>query len=409
MKPLTLMLVAGEASGDKLAAELVLALRPALLRQLSRTTHDLQPCHTGIAPCFFGAGGPLMAAAGVELVEETTTHAVFGLSEVLRHLNSFRRLLRRLAQLAWERQPEVIVLVDSSGFNRRLAAAIRRRVWAGRGSFNNWNPRIVCYVSPQVWASRPGRAYQLARDVDLLLSIFPFEPEWYAQRTPDLRVEFIGHPLVDRYPPPSLPASPEPAATSPPLVLLLPGSREQELRRHLPPMLEALRIIRTKANVRAHMVLPNEALQALAQQMATAVPDLQTRVGCLADSLAQARLAIASSGTVTLESAYFRVPTVVVYRVSWPTYWVARQIVQVPYIAMPNLLADAPVFPEFVQGDVTAENIAREALDLLLNPARRDRIRQELHHAIASLGPPGASERAAQAILRLLPLSQPRP
>jgi lipid-A-disaccharide synthase len=408
MKPLTLMLVAGEASGDQLAAELVLALRPALLRLLSRNTRDLQPCHTGITPRFFGAGGPQMASAGIELVEETTTHAVFGLSEVLRHLNSFRRLLRRLAHLAWERQPEVIILVDSSGFNRRLAAAIRRRVRAGHGSFHNWNPRIVYYVSPQVWASRPGRAFQLARDVDLLLSIFPFEPKWYAERTPNLRVEFVGHPLVDRYPHPCAPASPEPTGLDGPWVLLLPGSREQELRRHLPPMLEALRIVRTKIKVRARMVLPNETLQSLAQHMTTAVPDLETQVGGLAESMAQARLAIASSGTVTLEAAHFGVPTVVVYRVSWPTYWVARQFVQVPYIAMPNLLADAPVFPEFIQADVTADNIAREALDLLLNPKRRDRIQQELHRAVASLGPPGASQRAAQAILQLLPFSLPR-
>jgi lipid-A-disaccharide synthase len=409
MKPLTIMLVAGEASGDKLAAELVQALHPALLEQLSADSPDAQPCHTGLAPQFFGAGGPQMAAAGVELVQDTTAHAVFGLSEVLRHLNSFRRLLQRLVQIAVRRQPDLIILVDSSGFNRLLASAIRRRTRARRRSFNNWNPRIVYYVSPQVWASRPGRARQMARDIDLLLCIFPFEPEWYAAFEPHFRVQFVGHPLVERYRRP-LPA---PRLTQPepdlPLVVLLPGSRAQELRRHLSPMLDALQAVRLKQPVRARMVLPNPSLETLARQSTRALPDLEIQIGGLAEALTEASIALASSGTVTLECAFFGVPTVVVYRVSWPTYLVARQIVQVPFIAMPNILANAPVYPEFIQQEVTADHIAREALDLLTNQTRRHRIQRQLRRAIASLGPPGASRRAAQAILQLLfsPVSHP--
>jgi lipid-A-disaccharide synthase len=406
MRPLKIMLVAGEASGDKLAAELVHALRPALLDQLGANTPDLQPCHTGLAPRFFGAGGPQMATAGIELVADTTAHAVFGLSEVLRHLDTFRRLLQRLVQLAVVRQPDLIILVDSSGFNRRLAAAIRRHVRSRRRSFNNWNPRIVYYVSPQVWASRPGRAQQMARDIDLLLCIFPFEPEWYAGFAPQLRVEFVGHPLVERYRHP-LPSS-NPTTSDLPLVLLLPGSRAQELRRHLPPMIEALQAVRTQQAVRVRMVLPNESLQTLASQYAGTLPNLEIRAGDLAESLTEARVAIASSGTVTLECAFFGVPTVVMYRVAWPTYLVARQIVRVPFIAMPNLLANAAVYPEFIQSGVTAANLARETLDLLTNEPRRDRIRRQLELVIGSLGPPGASRRAAQAILRILtnPLSR---
>jgi lipid-A-disaccharide synthase len=405
MKPLTVMLVAGEASGDKLAAELVQALRPALIDHLARLTNDFQPCQTGLAPRFFGAGGPQMSAAGVDLLEDTTAHAVFGLSEVLRHLETFRRLLQRLVRVADERQPDLIILVDSSGFNRRLAAALRKRVRSRRRSFNNWNPRIVYYVSPQVWASRPGRARHMARDIDLLLAIFPFEPEWYARFVPDFHVEFVGHPLVERYP--RALAAPAPSASnrpdpSLPLVLLLPGSRVQELRRHLPPMLDALQEVRKKHALRVRMVLPNASLQSLATQYTGSWPDLEICVGGLAESLTEARIALASSGTVTLECALFNVPAVVIYRVSWPTYLVARQIVHVPFVAMPNLLANAAVYPEFIQGNVTAENIAREALDLLSNESRRERVRQQLQQVIASLGPPGASQRAARAILPLL-------
>jgi lipid-A-disaccharide synthase len=405
MKSLTVMLVAGEASGDKLAAELVQALRPALIDHLARFTTDFQPCQTGLDPRFFGAGGPQMAAAGVELIEDTTSHAVFGLSEVLRHLETFRRLLQRLVRIAAERQPDLIILVDSSGFNRRLAAALRKSMRSRRQSFNNWNPRIVYYVSPQVWASRPGRARQMARDIDLLLAIFPFEPDWYARYVPDFHVEFVGHPLVERYP--RALAAPAPSASNQPdpnlpLALLLPGSRVQELRRHLPPMLDALQEVRKKHALRVRMVLPSASLQSLATQYTASWPDLEICVGGLAESLSEARIALASSGTVTLECALFNVPAVVIYRVSWPTYLVARQIVHVPFVAMPNLLANAAVYPELIQGNVTAENIAREALDLLSNEPRRERIRQQLQQVIASLGPPGASQRAARSILRLL-------
>jgi lipid-A-disaccharide synthase len=404
MKPFTVMLAAGESSGDRLAAELVDSLRSALLLNLSTISPDLQPRHTPIAPRFFGVGGPHMAAAGVELHHDATTHSVFGLSEIVRHLRTFHQLFRHLLNLASQRQPDLIVLIDNSGFNRRLAAAIQRRVRSRRRSFNNWRPRIVYYVSPQVWASRPGRAYQLARDVHLLLSIFPFEPDWYANRIPQFPVEFVGHPLIDRYA--HTPRTSESSSTIP-LVLLLPGSRTQEIRRHLPPMIDALQTITLKRAVRARMILPNDSLVTLARHYTSAVPNLEIRPGGLAESLSEATIAIASSGTVTLECAFFGVPTVVLYRVSWPTYFIARQVVKVDHIAMPNILSHATVYPEFIQGDVTAENIAREAIDLLMNTERRASIQLSLQQAIQTLGPPGASHRAAHAILKLLASSPP--
>jgi lipid-A-disaccharide synthase len=396
------MLVAGEASGDALAAELVGALRLALTERLGRPTADLQPLSTGLAPEFFGAGGPRMAAAGVELVADTTVHAVVGLSEVIRELGTYWRLYHRLLGLAVARQPDVIILVDSSGFNLRLAAALRRRIRAQRGTFGNWLPRSVYYVSPQVWASRPGRVLGMSRDLDLVLSIFPFEPGWYAERAPGLRVVFVGHPLIDRHGRDGSGMRAGAKVGSIPLVLMLPGSRAQEVRRHLPVMVEAVQTLMWKRAVRGRLVVPNDRLLLESRRYTAGVPGLETRIGGLADSLSEADLALACSGTVTLECAFYGVPAVVMYRASWPTYLVARQVIQVRYLAMPNLLAGERIYPELIQGEVTAEKVTHEALDLLMNVERREQIQRKLKEVVASLGRPGASRRAAEVVVGLL-------
>lgn len=396
------MLVAGEASGDALAAELVVALRAAVTERLGGLTDDLQPLSTGLAPEFFGAGGPQMAAAGVEVVADTTVHAVVGLSEVFRELRTYWRLFRQLLGLAAARQPDAVILVDSSGFNLRLAAALRRRVRAQRGSFGNWLPKIVYYVSPQVWASRPGRVLGMTRDLDLVLSIFPFEPRWYSERAPGLQVVFVGHPLIDRHRQEGRNMRAGTEVRSIPLVLLLPGSRVQEVRRHLPVMVETVQTLIWKRAVRGRLVVPNDRMLWESRRYTAGVPDLETRIGGLAESLAEADVALACSGTVTLECALYGVPTVVMYRTSWPTYLVARQMVQVRHIAMPNLLAGERIYPELIQGEVTAENVTREALDLLMDVERRVQMQQKLCGVVESLGLPGASRRAAEAVVDLL-------
>ena len=160
-----------------------------------------------------------MAAAGVDIAFDLTRHAVVGFTEVLRRILHFRRLLQSLLTLACARQPDVLIGVDFSAFNRRLMRAVHRRLTAQSGPFHNWHPQFVQYVSPQVWASRPGRADGLARDLDLLLCLFPFEKSWYARRVPQLRVEWVGHPLLDRHA--ARPACPSPstpdASASPPM------------------------------------------------------------------------------------------------------------------------------------------------------------------------------------------------
>jgi lipid-A-disaccharide synthase len=416
------MLIAGEASGDLLAAELVQALRREFAEAEALPTADLQPLYTSLEPRFFGAGGPRMAAAGVELAFDLTAHAVIGLSEALQNYLKFRRLFRQLFHLALERQPDAIICVDFQGFNRRFAHAIKQYVAARRDWFHDWKPRLIQYVSPQVWASREGRAYQMERDCDLLLSIFPFEKAWYAKRVPRLRVEFVGHPMVDRHKggrasPRALICAenaargdarpPEEAGLSQgqertPTVLLLPGSRPGELRRHLPVLAEAAKLIAAQREVAFRMVLPHESLLEFAQPFEKLIPRLDLQVGRLDEALSKAAVALTKSGTITLECAYFGVPAVVFYRTSLVTYLAGKQLAQVKHLAMPNLLANEVVYPEFIQGAATAENLANATLGLLADRARHAGVRAKLAKIVAALGAPGASRRAAEAVVRLL-------
>jgi len=374
------MLIAGEASGDLLAAELVAALRGQL----------------PVAPVCFGAGGPKMAAAGVDLAFDLTQHSVIGISDVLKKYFEFRRLFNQLLALAIERKPDVIIGIDFGGFNLRFGQAVKKYV--RENPFSQWDPKIVQFVSPQVWASRPGRADKLARDYDLLLSIFPFEKDWYAKRVPQLRLEFVGHPMVERMQKEELSMQKKPSAG--PAILLLPGSRKGELQRHLPVMLAALQTIQEKLPaVRAKMVLPNPALVTLAKSLGA---NLEIQIGELPWALAESDVALASTGTVTMECAFFGVPTVTLYKTSWLTYQIAKRIVTVKSLTMPNLLAGEEVYPEFIQNEATPEHLAGAALALLEDAARREKISAQLAKIIGSLGAPGAPRRAAAAILNLL-------
>jgi lipid-A-disaccharide synthase len=395
MNPKTFMLIAGEASGDLLAAELVSALLAA-----SKRSED------GRVPQFFGAGGLRMAAAGVELAFDLTQHSVIGVSDVLKNYFKFRRLFNQLLALAIERKPDAVIGVDYGGFNLRFGHAVRE--YTRENPFANWNPKIIQFVSPQVWASRPGRVHLLAADYDLLLSIFPFEKYWYARRVPQLRVEFVGHPMVERFnsegrvPRAPIPENSGARRARPSEILLLPGSRADELRRHLPPMLGALKLIREKLpSAKAKMVLPDETLKQLAGRLSALPSDMEIQIGDLPQALAQTDVAIASTGTVTMECAFFGVPTVTLYKTSWSTYQIGKRIVNVKWLTMPNILADEEIFPEFVQNAATPENIAAAALELLQNEPRRIQIKKRLAEVVSSLGGPGATTRAATAILSL--------
>jgi len=394
------MLIAGEASGDLLAAELIGALRQKVLASPSALTSDVQPRQTALAPRFIGAGGPNMAATGAELAFDLTQHSVIGLAEVLKHYLTYRRLFLQLLKLAIERQPDVIIGVDYGGFNLRFGRAIKRWVRAHHGQFNNWDPKLVQFVSPQVWASRSERAQTLADNYDLVLSIFPFERDWYARRVPKLRVEFVGHPMVERL---GRASGGSPSADShQPTVLLLPGSRESEVRRHWPVVVGVFDLLRRDMpELRAKLIVPNETLAQTVK--ALSVPSgLEIQVGGIPAALREADLAITKSGTITMECAMFGVPAVVFYKTSWPTYLIGKQLLTVKYIAMPNLLAGEEILPEFIQAAATPANIARAALALLRDRTRRQSVKAKLATVVASLGGAGATERAAAAIVSLL-------
>lgn len=374
------MIIAGEASGDTLGAELVKALRS-------------EP--GGGEFRFFGAGGSKLATAGAELAFDLAAHAVVGIIEVLKNYSKFKSFFDQLLDLAFERRPDYIILIDYPGFNLRFARALKERV---RQDHAGWNPKVVYYVSPQIWAWHESRIEQIARDVDLMLTIFPFEKAWYAARKPEFKVEFVGHPLIDRYAEERSKLSAKtPTETS---LLLLPGSRIRELRKHLPVMVDAARRIEAEQSVQLRMVLPNAKLSDLARGICD-LSGIDLQIGELATALVAATSAIASSGTVTMECAYFEVPTVVIYKTSWSTHALGRRFIRVKYLAMPNLLADKVVYPELIQNDANSENIYMAAKDLLNNEARRGVIKTQLQRVIASLGEPGASRRAARVILSL--------
>jgi lipid-A-disaccharide synthase len=375
------MIIAGESSGDLLAAELVSELRAK-----------------SPGAKFFGVGGEKMAANGVETVYDMSQLAVVGLTDVFKKVLEFRRLLKQLLAEAIKRKPDVVIGVDYGGFNLRFGHAVKQYI--RENPFTEWKPKVVQFISPQVWASRPKRADRMAPDYDLLLSIFPFEKEWYAKRVPQLRVEFVGHPMVDRFTKAEARSpKPEPSETAP-KILLLPGSRRSELRQHLPAMLGALKLIREKfPQVKASMVVPGETTARLARTLGA---DMEIQTGNIPAALAATDVAMAKTGTVTMECAFFRVPTVTFYKGSWINYQIARHYITVKTFTMANLLAGEEVYPEFLQRALTAENLARATLELLQSEPRRIKMKAQLDKVIASLGEPGATRRAADAILSLL-------
>ena len=341
-----------------------------------------------------------MAAAGVELAFDLTQHAVVGLTDVLKN---FFKFLARCSINCWpwpsNAKPDAIIGVDYGGFNLRFGHAVKEHVRNNPRA--NWNPKIVQFVSPQVWASRPGRAKLLEADYDLLLSIFPFEKDWYAQRAPRLRVEFVGHPMLDRIQRTDAGGQRTDAKT----VLLLPGSRKSELQQHLPVLLGALKIIQQKLpSTKAKMVLPDKELKKLAWAAQSGV---EIQIGNLPEALAQADVAIASTGTVTMECAFFGVPAVTLYKKPLLGLAIVLGIITVKSFTMPNLMAGEEVYPEFIQDAATAKNISRTALGLLQNESRREKIKSQLAKIVASLGEPGASRRAAAAILNFISHERP--
>ena len=370
------MISCGEPSGDLYAAELARRIR----------AHEPAAVITGF-------GGERLRAAGANLLGDFSGLSVTGLLEVARLLPRTYAMYRRLVAAARRERPDVLVAVDFPDFNFRLATAIKR-----------FGVPIVYYISPQLWAWRSGRMKTMRALADRVLVIFPFEEQIY--RDAGVPVQWVGHPLLDVMPPPqpkdALVASLGLSATAP-IVALLPGSRRNEVGAILPGLAAAAGRIRAGlpdaqfAVARAPHI--SDALLAPLLSIQGARPMV---LDGQADELLQvADVALVASGTVTVQAALHECPMVVVYRLSPLTYRLGRPFVRVSTFAMANLVAGSRVVPELIQDDFTAERVAAEALDILTNRARAAQMREDLRRVRLRLGTPGASDRAAQAVLEV--------
>ena len=340
----------------------------------------------------FGLGGDRLAAQDAALVAHIRDLAVVGLTEVVRHLHRIRDVFRRVLQDVDREPPRVAVLIDYPDFNLRLARELHRR-----------GVPVVYYVSPQIWAWRGGRIRSIREHVARMLVIFSFEEALY--RDAGVPVTFVGHPLVDLVRP-----APDAAAflagqgldAARPVVAVLPGSRPQEVAHNLPPLAGAVSLLRARrpdlqfAAAVAPSLDPPAMRAAFGETPVLLVHDQTHSI------VGAATLALVASGTATVETAILGTPMVVVYRVSPLTYALGRSLVRVPHYAMVNLMAGRLVVPELMQREFTPERVASEALSLLEDPARIRRMRDDLAEVRHRLGEPGASSRAAQAILPLL-------
>jgi len=369
---MTLYFVAGETSADNHGAALMSSLR-----------------RRDVGLSFIGRGGPQMRAiAGERFKDWLGDAAVVGLWEVIRRYGYFREQFRETLEEIQESKPETVVLIDYPGFNLRLAHALRRQ---------SRQPKIIYYISPQVWAWHRGRIKKMARCLDLMLCIFPFEADLYNKS--GLRAIFVGHPMLER-----LRSQRIDIKRDPNLVGLFPGSRLPEVRKIFPVMLESVGGLR-KQNRNMHF-----EVAAASQELAMGLNEIldrhardrkvvQIKVGETAAIMRRAFVGIVASGSATLEAAYFRLPFVLIYKVAWPTYLAARLVVNVKYLGMPNVLAGREVVPEFIQHQAKPEAIAKAVWQLMENADARERMISEFDTIVGKLGVGEASEKAAGAIV----------
>jgi lipid-A-disaccharide synthase len=379
----TIYFVAGEASADNHGA--------ALMRALRKADVDLR---------FIGRGGPQMkAVAGDNFQNWIEKSGVLGLWEVIKHYGYFRKQFHETLHEIEASKPNAVVLIDYPGFNLRLARALRKRLPA---------QKIIYYISPQVWAWNRGRIKKMARWLDLMLCIFPFEADLYNQS--GLRTIFVGHPMIERL---RDRQSSVAAVTygsageidvqrESDLVGLFPGSRGREVRKIFPILIQTARELReSKPNLRFEVAAASDELAREMDEMLNPQDRhlFGIKVGQTAEIMQRAYAGIVASGSATLEAAYFRMPFALIYKVAWPTYFAGRLLVKVKYLGMPNVLADKQIVPEFIQHHAKPKDLAKAILRLVDDPVAREQMISAFDKIATQLGESGASERAARAIL----------
>lgn len=369
LKRLNLLISAGEASGDLHGARLLAALR--------RRRPDLKS---------FGMGGPLLEAQGLERVVRSEALSVVGISEVFEKLPRLFRALSAMRASVRARRPDAAILIDFPDFHGLLARSLRRD-----------GVPLIYYVSPQVWAWRRGRARAIARRALKIITLFPFEAEIYRALGAD--AVCAGHPLVDDVREGLARPSPLPPKTRRRL-LLLPGSRTAELARHWEPMAAAARALAARFDLEPIAVRADGVPESLF--VGAAERGIRVLAAGKHALLASADLAFVASGTATLEAALCGAPMIVVYRTSRASFAVGKLLVRVPWISLVNIVARAEIVPELLQEDVTAARLEKEGEALLNDSDRTRRMREGLARVSRELGPPGASDRAADAVLEAL-------
>jgi len=377
MKTPRIMLVAGEASGDQHAANLVQELRARVPEAIC-----------------FGLGGEMMASSGVEVVHNLVSHAVIGIAEAVRKLGDFFKILQEAGNLLKHRHPDVLILTDLPDLNFRIAAKAKAL-----------GIPVIYYISPQVWAWRRGRVKTLKRLVDKMIVIFPFEEPIYQKA--GVPVSFVGHPLLDIV---KTEVDPNQArsrllnGSSGPLVAMVPGSRSQEIEMLLPIMAQAgLILLRRFPQIRFFLPLAQTVsrcrVETILKESGLEV-EIVTREPYAARAAAD--LAIVSSGTATLETAILGIPMLIGYRMHALSYFLARIFVKLPYFGLANLVAGEKIAPEFLQDDFNCQNIAETAGHLLTDSQAAERQRRSWVRVREHLGGAGAAGRAAEEVLKLL-------
>ncbi len=368
-------IVAGEASGDLHGANLVKALKAQ--------RPDLR---------VFGSGGPLMKAVLDAPFIESARINVTGFTEVIRHIPAFLKLFETMTAAILREKPDLIVFMDNPGFNLRLAKKLSE---AGAGV------PMAYYICPQIWSWNAGRVHLMKRLFRKALVVFDFEQEIYKDN--QMPVAWVGHPLRDvlrdgQYPRKS---APNPAA---PRIALLPGSRQNEVSTLLPILLDAAanlarRFPQAKFTLVKADTLPDSFYEPILSKKSVRLESVRgSRYATVADS----DVALVCSGPATLECALLETPMIIVNRVSLITYLIARLVIRVPFLGLPNLLSESEIVPELLQYNCTSERIAEEAAFILEDPARSALIRKHLREVSDRVGPPGASANASRELLTLL-------
>ncbi len=368
-----ILIIAGEASGERHAADLVQELRR---RDPSLT--------------FAGIGGDAMRAAGVSLRYHISQMAILGFAEVVRHLPLIRRVQRTLtAEL--KQDVRAVILVDYPGFNMRIARIAHQR-----------NVPVIYYISPQLWAWGQKRVEKVRRYVDLMLVLFRFEEEFYARH--GIRAHFVGHPLVDQVTVPCRESDfrqRHGLAPEAPILGIFPGSRVMEVRNLLPVMVRVAEAIRTKFSVQPVISRAEQLPEDLFHEIATHAK-IPIVTGSSHALMKFSRVAMVASGTATLECGYLQTPMVVLYAVSPLTYWLGRLLIKIDTIALANIVAGEKIVPEFIQKDITAAAVGAAVERFFTDSGYYREVQHKLGQIKEALGESGASRRAAGHIIDFL-------